>query len=127
MRSVIGSLEPKVRRFTNIDLEVYYGDMIDHINKIWDGLDEYKEIIEGLHSTHDSLNSNRVNDILRVLTILATIGTVLTVVASFYGMNVPLPGGSNPGGDNYSWLVLLGVMVGMMGLMLFYFHRKRWL
>ncbi|GAG26035.1 unnamed protein product, partial [marine sediment metagenome] len=48
MRAVIGSLEPKARRFTKTDLEVYFGDTVDHVDKIWDGLDEYKEIIEGL-------------------------------------------------------------------------------
>jgi len=127
MRAVIGSLEPKIRRFTKMDMSVYFGDMVDHVDKIWDGLDEYKEIIEGLNDTHDSLTSNRVNDVLRMLTILATIGTVLTVIASFYGMNVPLPGGSNPGGSPLSWIILLVVMLVMMGGMLFYFYRKRWL
>lgn len=127
MRAVIGSLEPKIRRFSRTDLSVYFGDMVDHVDKIWDGLDEYKEIIEGLHSTHDSLLSYRVNDILRVLTVLATIGTVLTVVASFYGMNVMLPGGVNPSGSPFTWLVLALVMLLMMGGMLYYFHRKRWL
>jgi magnesium transporter len=127
MRAVIGGMEPKVRRFTQMDMEVYFGDMTDHVDKIWDALDEYKEIIEGLNDTHDSLISYRVNDILRVLTILATIGTVLTVVASFYGMNVALPGGSNPGGGPLTWLVLLLVMLALMGGMLFYFHRKHWI
>jgi len=127
MRAVVGSLEPKIRRFTTTDLAVYFGDMTDHIDKIWDALDEYKEVIEGLNATHDSLTSNRVNDILRVLTILATIGTVLTVVASFYGMNVPLPGGSNQGGNPYSWIILAVLMLAMMGGMLYYFHRKHWL
>jgi magnesium transporter len=127
MRAVIGRLEPKVRQFTDIALPVYFGDMVDHLDRIWDGLDEYKEVIEGLNDTHDSLASNRVNEILRVLTVMATIGTVLTVVASFYGMNVPLPGGSDPGGSPFSWIILLFVMLFMMGVMLLYFHRKHWL
>ncbi|GAI58455.1 unnamed protein product, partial [marine sediment metagenome] len=36
MRAVIGSLEPKVRRFTKMDMSVYFGDMTDHVDKIWD-------------------------------------------------------------------------------------------
>jgi len=127
LRAVIGSMEPKIRRFAKMDMEVYFGDMVDHVDKIWDALDEYKEIIEGLSDTHSSVVSYRVNDILRVLTILATIGTVLTVIASFYGMNVPLPGGSNPGGSHISWLVLLLVMLALMGGMLLYFRRKHWI
>ena len=52
MRAVIGSLEPKVRRFTKMDMAVYFGDMVDHVDKIWDALDEYKEVIEGLNDTN---------------------------------------------------------------------------
>jgi magnesium transporter len=90
-------------------------------------LEEHKEVIEGLNSTYDSLASDRMNDILRVLTILATIGTVLTVIVGFYGMNIPLPGGSNPGGYIYSWLALIILMLGVIGGMLLYFRRKEWL
>ncbi len=91
MRAVIGSLEPKVRRFTDIDLPVYYGDVVDHLDKIWDGLDEYKEIIEGLSDTYDSLATNRTNEVVRTLTIIATITLPVTIVATVWGMNIPLP------------------------------------
>ncbi len=123
MRAVIGSLETKIRKFSKMDLSVYFDDTVDHIDKIWDGLDEYKEVIEGLHDTHDSLASNRVNNMLRVLTTLATIGAVMTVIASFYGMNVMLPGERGP----LTWVFLfVGMLVVMIG-MLYYFRRKRWL
>jgi magnesium transporter len=127
MRVVIGGLEPKISHFGQTDLVVYFGDTVDHLDKIWDALEEYKEVIEGLNSTYNSLASDRMNDILRVLTILATIGTVLTVIVGFYGMNVPLPGGSNPGGNIYSWQVLVILMLGVIGGMLLYFRRKGWL
>jgi magnesium transporter len=127
MRVVIGGLEPKIRRYNQKDLGVYFGDTVDHLDKIWDALEEHKEVIEGLNSTYDSLASDRMNDILRVLTILATIGTVLTVIVGFYGMNIPLPGGSNPGGHIYSWLALIILMLGVIGGMLLYFRRKEWL
>jgi magnesium transporter len=127
IRAVIGSLEPKVRRFTKTDLAVYFGDTVDHLDKIWDGLDEYKEVIEGLHATRDSLVSNRLNEILRVLTIVVTIATVLTAVVGFYGMNIPLPWGSNPGGSRLAWIMLTVVMLSITGAMLYYFRRKRWM
>ena len=123
MRAVIGTLESKIRKFSKVDLSVYFDDTVDHIDKIWDGLDEYKEVIEGLHDTHDSMVSNRLNNMLRVLTILATIGAVMTVIASFYGMNVMLPGERDP--LTWVWL-FVGMLVVMVG-MLYYFRRKRWL
>lgn len=126
MRTLLSGLEPRLRRFSAINLDVYFGDMVDHLEKIWDGLNEYKEIIEGLHATHDSLASNRINDVLRILTILTTIGTVLTVVGTFYGMNVVLPGGVHTG-NPFTWLIIVAFMLSVMLVMLLYFYRKGWL
>jgi magnesium transporter len=122
MRAVIGSLEPKVRRFTQMDMEVYFGDMTDHVDKIWDALDEYKEIIEGLNDTYDSLATNRTNEVVRVLTTIATILLPLTVVASLYGMNIPLPFQES----NFSFALVFIVWIIIACGMLYYFHRKHW-
>jgi len=123
IRAVIGSLEPKIRRFTKTDLAVYFGDMVDHVDKIWDGLDEYKEIIEGLNDTHDSLANNRTNEVMRILTIVATIFFPITLVASIWGMNIPLPFQQS----SYSLLYIILIMVGIIGGMLYFFHRRRWI
>jgi len=123
MRAVIGSLEPKIRRFTQMDMEVYFGDMTDHVDKIWDALDEYKEIIEGLNDTHDSLATNRTNEVVRVLTTIATILLPLTVVASLYGMNIPLPFQESTFSFALVFIVWLVIACGM----LYFFHRKHWI
>jgi len=123
MRAVVGSLEPKVRRFTKIDLAVYFGDMVDHVDKIWDGLDEYKEIIEGLNDTHDSLATNRTSEVMRMLTIIATILLPITVVASVYGMNIPLPFQHS----SYSLLFVVLIMVAIISGILYFFRRQHWI
>ena len=123
MRAVIGSLEPKVRRFSKTDLAVYFGDMVDHVDKIWDGLDEYKEIIEGLNDTYDSLANNRTNEVMRILTIVATIFFPITLIASIWGMNIPLPFQHS----SYSLLYIILIMVGIIGGMLYFFRRRHWI
>jgi len=123
MRAVIGSLEPKIRRFTQMDLAVYFGDTVDHVDKIWDGLDEYKEIIEGLNDTHDSLATNRTNEVMRMLTIIATILLPLTVVASIYGMNIPLPFQN----EGYSLIIVFVIWVAIVSGMLYFFRRQHWI
>ena len=123
MRAVIGSLEPRIRRFTQMDMAVYFGDMVDHVDKIWDGLDEYKEIIEGLNDTHDSLATNRTNEVVRMLTIIATILLPLTVVASIYGMNIPLPFQS----ESYSLIIVFVIWVAIVSGMLYFFRRQHWI
>ncbi len=124
MRAVIGSLEPKVRRFTDMDMVVYFGDTVDHVDKIWDGLDGYKEIIEGLNATYDSLATHRTNEVMRMLTIIATILLPITVVASIFGMNIPLgPFKDSPYSPLYVSLICLVIISGM----LYFFRRQHWI
>ena len=90
------------------------------MDKIWDALDEYKEVIEGLDDTYNSLATNRTNEVMRMLTIIATILLPITVVASIYGMNIPLPFQHS----GYSLLYVFLIMLVVVGSMLYFFHRK---
>jgi hypothetical protein len=95
-----------------MDIGVYYGDLMDHVNKICDTLDEAREIIEVYKDTDFILGTDRVNRVMRVLTILSTIILPFVVISSIYGMNVILPGGFETNGN----LIPFGVlMVGMAG------------
>jgi magnesium transporter len=123
MRAVIGTLEPKLRHFTRMDMAVYFGDVTDHMDKIWDALDEYKEVIEGLNDTHDSLATNRTNEVMRMLTIIATILLPITVVASIFGMNIPLPFQNS----SYSLLFVFLICLVIVSGMLYFFRRQHWI
>jgi len=123
MRAVIGTLEPKIRHFTRMDMAVYFGDVTDHLDKIWDALDEYKEVIEGLNDTYDSLATNRTNEVMRMLTIIATILLPITVVASIFGMNIPLPFQNS----SYSLLFVFLIMLAIVSGMLYFFRRQHWI
>ncbi|MDD5509492.1 MAG: magnesium/cobalt transporter CorA [Dehalococcoidales bacterium] len=123
MRAVIGSLEPNIRRFTQMDLSVYFGDTVDHLDRIWDALDEYKELIEGLNDTHDSLMTNRTNKVIQLLTIISTILLPTTLIASIWGMNINLPF-QNSG---HPFLYIILIMGSIIGGMLFFFRRKKWI
>jgi len=123
MRAVIGSLESRIRRFTNMDMAPYFGDTVDHVDKIWDALDEYKEVIEGLNAAHDSLATHRTNEVMRMLTIIATILLPLTVVASIYGMNIPLPFQN----EGYSLIIVFVIWIAIVSGMLYFFRRQHWI
>ena len=124
MRAVVGGLESRIRRFTRTDMSVYFGDMVDHVDKIWDSLDEYKEIIEGLSDTHDSLATNRTNEVVRMLTVIATILLPITVVASIFGMNIPLGPFEE---SKYSSLFIFLIMLVIVSGMLYFFRRQHWI
>jgi magnesium transporter len=128
-RPVLTDLEKvKERYLAPVDLEIYFDDIVDAHERIWDMLENYKEVVEALGETNESVISHRVNDILRVLTSISVIVLPLTLIASFFGMNVGLPGGGNPGGGaSLSFWVILGVMVALFVGMVAYFRRRGWL
>lgn len=126
MRAVVGTLERKTERFTKEDMEVYWDDAVDHIDKIWDTLDTCKEIIEGLKDTNDSLYTHRTNEVMRIITILATISLPLTVIASIFGMNI-WPFSNGWGESHLAFAVAALVMLLISGLMLLFFRLRRWI
>jgi magnesium transporter len=110
------------------DLEIYFDDIVDAHERIWDMLENYQEVVEALEDTNESVISHRVNDILRVLTVISVILLPLTLIASIFGMNVGLPGGGDPAtSSNTVFWVIIATMVVVLGGMLAVFRRRGWL
>ena len=122
-RSTLRDLERTKQRYMAADLDVYFDDIQDASERIWDMLENYKEVVEALEETNESVISHRVNDVLRVLTSISVIVLPLTLVASVWGMNVGVPG---EGSMAAFWGVIsamLALLLGMLG----YFRRRGWL
>ena len=102
-----------------IDMEDYWGNILDQYQKMFDSIEDFGELIEGLSHTFDSLLTNRTNDIMRVLTYFNTIMLPLTLVTGFFGMNVDFPFLAN----TTAFWVILGALVLLMVLLIFYFRR----
>ncbi len=124
-RPVLRDLENVKGRFLapDLDLEIYFDDIVDAHERIWDMLENYKEVIEALEDTNESLLDHRVNEILRVLTSISVIVLPLTLIASIWGMNVGVPGQ----GDSTDFYIVIAVMVVILIGMLTYFKRRKWL
>jgi magnesium transporter len=124
-RPVLRDLERVKQRYLapEIDLEIYFDDIVDAHERIWDMLENYKEVVEALEDTNESVISHRVNDILRVLTSISVIVLPLTLLASLWGMNVGVPGE----GDHAAFYAIVGAMVVLMVGMIAFFRRRRWL
>jgi len=124
--AVIETLEREEYPFFKEDQEVYFGDIADHIRKIWDGLEDCKEVIDGLSDTSNWLTSHRIQEIMRILTIIMGVLAPPTLIASIYGMNIALPGSVNHG----SFLtlgILLALMAVSAGAIFFYMRRRGYL
>ncbi len=123
--SVVEALEQEEYPFFKEEQEVYFGDIADHIRKIWDGLEDCKEVVDGLAETSNWLTSHRIQETMRVLTIVMALLAPGTLIASIYGMNISLPGGREA--SLLPLAVLLFIMLGIAVAMLFFFRRRRWL
>ncbi|WP_066639781.1 magnesium/cobalt transporter CorA [Desulfolucanica intricata] len=73
----------------------YYLDLVDHIERITDSIDSFRDLVDGALDTYYSIISARTNETMRVLTVISTIFMPLTFVTGFFGMNVPLPAQAN--------------------------------
>jgi magnesium transporter len=122
-RAVLRDLERTKQRYLAEDLEVYFDDIVDASERIWDMLENYKEVVEALEDTNESVLSHRVNEVLRVLTAFSVVVLPLTFVASLWGMNVGVPWEGDTQGF---WIVLAGMGV-LLASMVAYFRRRGWL
>jgi magnesium transporter len=122
-RPTLRQLERGVERFLPEELELYFDDIVDASERIWDLLDNYKEVVEALEDTNESLISHQQNDILYVLTIFSVVMLPLTFITGFFGMNVHFPGFDSFRG----FLATIAVMVTVVASMLAFFRFKRWL
>jgi magnesium transporter len=122
-RQTLKALERRTERFLPEELDVYFDDIVDSAERIWDLLDNYKEVVEGLESTNESVISHRHNEVLRVLTVFTVLLLPLTLIASVFGMNVEYPGEGTAAG----FWVILGLMAAGIGGLAAFFRWKRWL
>jgi magnesium transporter len=120
-RAAFRDLETNGARFMAEDL--YYEDINDASERVWDMLENYKEVVEALEDTNESAIAHRTNETFKVLTAISVIVLPLTLVASIWGMNVGVPGEE----DMTAFWAILGFMVVLLGGMIAYFRRRGWL
>jgi magnesium transporter len=122
-RSTLRLLERQIERFLPEDLELYFDDIVDASERIWDLLDNYKEVVEALEDTNESVISHRQNDVLRVLTVVTVILLPLTLITGIFGMNVHFPGFETAA----AFWGIIGFMTGLALALTAFFRLKRWL
>src|SRR5918992_1422565 len=122
-RATLRGLERYTERFLPEDLEIYFDDIVDAAERIWDLLDNYKEVVEALEATNESVISHKQGDVLRILTVFGAIFLPLTFVTGLFGMNVVFPGFA---GREAFW-ILLGIILALGGTLLSVFRWRRWL
>jgi magnesium transporter len=121
-RTALQDLE-RTKRYIPEGLDIYFDDINDASERIWDMLENFKEVVEGLESTNESVLSHRVNDVLKALTAISVVVLPLTLVASIWGMNVKVPGEQSA---EAFWAIVATMLV-LLGAMLWFFRSRDWL
>jgi magnesium transporter len=122
-RPVFGDLERTKQRYLAEDLDVYFDDINDASERVWQMLETYKETVEALEATNESVLSHQLNDVLRVLTVLSVVFLPLTLIASIFGMNVHVPGEE----QTVPFWVIIALMIVLGAGMIAFFKRRHWL
>jgi magnesium transporter len=121
-RPTLRLLERRVERFLPEELELYFDDLVDASERIWDQLDNFKEVVEALESTNESAIAHNQNDILRILTLFSVILLPLTLVSGIFGMNLHFPGYET----SEEFWVVSGLMIAIILALVGFFRYKRW-
>ena len=123
-RAVLRDLERTKQRYLAEEMDIYFDDISDAAERIWDLLENYKEVIDSLEATNESVLSHRLNDSIRVLTAFSVMLLPLTLIASHLGHERATAADGVRAAA--FWLVIV-LMAVILLLMVGYFRRRGWL
>ena len=112
-----------IRELREIGRRVYFQDVYDHITRVIDEIDTFRELTSNVIDAHLASVSNRLNEVVKVLTSIATVLLVLTVVTGFFGQNWKFI----PYDSEALFVASLIFMVAVAAGTALYFRRKGWL
>jgi len=105
---------------------IYFRDTYEHLIRVSDSIDTYREVVSDSMDAYLSMISNRLNEVMKVLTIIATIILPMSLIAGFYGMNVDFPEYALFGKSG-SYFFAMGIMLAIAIVMLLWFRKKAWI
>jgi magnesium transporter len=101
----------------------FYRDVHDHLLRIYDMAESYRDLVSGLFEIHFSVTANKTNDVMKFLALISATMLPLTLLSGIYGMNfanLPLLHWQ------YGYFIALGLMVFIFIALIAYFWRKGW-
>jgi magnesium transporter len=102
---------------------IYLRDVVDHLARVYDGLDTARDVQGSLLDVHLNVQNQRLNEVMRTLTTVSTIFLPLTFIAGIWGMNFEFQPEFNwRFGYAMAWTVFVIVGVSLM----LYFKRRGW-
>jgi magnesium transporter len=124
MRDMINNMIRSETKLINDSSDIYLRDLSDHVTRIIDTVETYRDLLSGIMDIYLSTNANKMNEVMKVLTIMSSIFIPVTFIAGVYGMNFDnMPELKSQNGYFMTWGVMLFIIIGL----LIYFRRKKWM
>jgi len=124
LRDMLSNLLRSESEFITDNTLLFLRDLQDHSTRIIDSVETYRDLLSGIMDIYLSTNANKMNEVMKVLTIMSSIFIPVTFIAGVYGMNFEfMPELKSPYGYAVVWLIMLSVMGGMI----IYFRKKKWI
>ena len=123
-REVLNILTNRPNALLTADVQLYFRDIYDHVLRINDALDTYRELLSSTMDSYLTQVSNRLGSTTKALSVVATMSLPFVVVSGMWGMNFShIPLSSWPQGF---WILLVAQLA--LGLaLLFYLRRRKWI
>ena len=103
---------------------IYSFELYDHVIRLSDTADTYREMMDTILDIYLSSVSNRLNEIVKTLTIVTALFMPASVIAALYGMNFKdIPGADHPWG----FYLVIGTVVVISFVLLWIFRRRKWI
>ena len=125
LRELINSLDKSESELIADSTGIYLRDVYDHTIQIIDTIESFRDMVSGMLDIYLSSISNKMNAVMKVLTVIATIFIPLGFFAGVYGMNF-----EHMPELKWRFMYPLGFWAGIcvvVGGMLYYFRKKKWL
>ena len=122
-REVLNRLARSEHKAVSREETVYFRDVYDHIYRVSEMLESFRDVLTGAMEVYLTVVSNRINEVMKVLTVFSIILMTSSFIAGLYGMNVPMPGGDS----KLSFWILLGAMGALSAALLTIFRSRKWI
>jgi len=103
------------------EFKPYFLDLVDHMERITDSIDQFRDLVDTAQTTYYSLISARTNETIRLLTVFSTLFMPLTFITGLFGMNVPFPYQDS----GLSTIAITMMLLGIAATMLVVFKRLK--
>jgi magnesium transporter len=124
LREVIASLQRSDSPLIHDTTGLYLRDLHDHVVRVTEGIDTYRDMLSGMQDVYLSSISNRSSEVMKVLTLFSSIFLPLTFITGVFGMNFHnFPELDWQFGFQGTVMLMLVMVIGMVT----FFKYKKWL